>query len=178
VVLFYWLFLLIAFTVKFRSLISQQIYAKNLTYFVAYTLGFSLSVVEFFVEWIWPKKNSAYEALVEEEECPAEYATVFSLLTFSWMTPLMKFGYKQYLTEDDLWALPKTDTTKTTGDAFEKAWQYELEHRKHPSLWLAMFRAYGGPYALAALFKIVSQASLLFLYQVPFLLYSTLTEIR
>ncbi|KAJ9154783.1 Metal resistance protein YCF1 [Pleurostoma richardsiae] len=159
VVLFYWLFLLIAFTVKFRSLISQQIYAKNLTYFVAYTLGFSLSVVEFFVEWIWPKKNSAYEALVEEEECPAEYATVFSLLTFSWMTPLMKFGYKQYLTEDDLWALPKTDTTKTTGDAFEKAWQYELEHRKHPSLWLAMFRAYGGPYALAALFKIVNDIS-------------------
>ncbi|KAK4192088.1 ABC transporter type 1, transmembrane domain-containing protein [Podospora australis] len=159
VVLFYWLFLLIALSVKLRSLISQQIFRKDLAYFVTYCVGLGLSAAEFFFEWLWPKKNSAYEVLVDEDECPAEYATVFSLLTFSWMTPLMKYGYSTFLTENDLWGLSKTDTTKATGEAFAKAWDFELENRKHPSLWRALFKAYGGPYMLAALFKIGNDVS-------------------
>jgi ATP-binding cassette, subfamily C (CFTR/MRP), member 1 len=159
VVLFYWLFLLIALAVKLRSLVSQQLYDSNLPYFVTYCVGFGLSVVEFFFEWLWPKKNSTYEALTDEEECPVEYATVFSLLTFSWMTPLMKYGYSQFLTEEDLWGLSKKDATKSTGAAFDAAWQHELDHRKHPSLWIALFRAYGGPYMLAAIFKIGNDLS-------------------
>lgn len=154
VVLFYWLLLLLALAVKFRSLVSQQIYATNLPYFVAYCIGFGLSACEFLLEWLWPKKDSVYQALIDEEECPVEYATVFSLLTFSWMTPMMKFGYNEYLTEEDLWGLSKEDQTKSTGSAFDKAWTYELKHRKNPSLWIALFRAYGGPYMLAAVFKI------------------------
>lgn len=153
VVLFYWLFLLIALAVKLRSLISQQLYQKNLPYFITYNVGFGLAVVEFFFEWLWPKESSAYEALVDDEECPVEYATVFSLLTFSWMTPLMKYGYSHFLAEEDLWALAKNDTTKSTGQAFETAWQHELKHRKKPSLWMTLFRAYGGPYVIAAFFK-------------------------
>lgn len=156
--LFYWLFLLIALAVKLRSLVSQQIYDKNLPYFVTYTVGVGLSVVEFLFEWMWPKRGSAYEALIDEEECPEEYATIFSRLTFSWMTPMMKFGYKQYLTEEDLWALPKGDTTRETGQNFEKAWAHQLT-RKHPSLWIAMFRAFGGPYALGAIFKMGNDIS-------------------
>ncbi|KAH8910126.1 hypothetical protein BR93DRAFT_925155 [Coniochaeta sp. PMI_546] len=153
VVLFYWLFLLIALAVKLRSLISQQLYEKNLPYFVVYNVGLGLAVVEFFFEWLWPKKSSTYEALVDDEECPVEYATVFSLLTFSWMTPLMKYGYSHFLTEEDLWALAKSDTTKATGKALETAWQLEVEHRKDPNLWIALFRSYGGPYVIAAFFK-------------------------
>lgn len=154
--LFFWLLLLIAYAVKLRSLVSQQIYDKNLAYFVTYTVGFGLSAIEFAVEWLWPKKRSAYEALVDEEgeECPVEYATVFSRLTFSWMTPLMKHGYKQFLTEEDLWGLSPNDKTSATGDRFEKAWKYQLEHRKRPSLWLALFHAYGGPYMFATIFKV------------------------
>ncbi|OTB06833.1 hypothetical protein M426DRAFT_318543 [Hypoxylon sp. CI-4A] len=155
VVLFYWLLLLIAYAVKLRSLVSQQIYDSNLPYFITYTVGFGLSAIEFAVEWLWPKKTSSYEALVDEEgeECPVEYATVFSRLTFSWMTPLMRDGYKEYLTEEDLWGLSPSDKTSTTGDRFERAWQYQLKHKKKPSLWLALFYAYGGPYSMATIFK-------------------------
>lgn len=161
VVLFYWLFLLIALAVKLRSLISQQIFNSNRGYFVTYCMGVGFAVFAFLVEWQGPKQASEYEALVGEEgeECPSEYATVFSKLTYSWMTPLMKFGYKNYLTEEDLWALQKTDTSRATGEAFDKAWKYELEKRKHPSMWLALFRAYGGPYVLAAVFKSMSDVS-------------------
>ncbi|KAK3322412.1 P-loop containing nucleoside triphosphate hydrolase protein [Apodospora peruviana] len=159
VVLFYWLFLLIALAVKLRSLISQQIYAKSLPYFIIYCFGYGLVAVEFMFEWLWPKKNDAYDALVEKDECPVEYATVFSQLTFSWITPLMKHGYSTFLTEEDLWGLAHKDTTKATGAAFGDAWKRELENRSHPSLWLALFRAYGGPYILAGFFKIGNDLS-------------------
>ncbi|KAG7137733.1 Metal resistance protein YCF1 like [Verticillium longisporum] len=159
VALLFWLFLLIAFAVKLRSLISQQMYHKNLPYFITYTVGVGLSVIEFLVEWLWPRQTTAYEALIDEEECPVEYATVFSQLTFSWMTPLMQLGYKQYLTEEDLWGLAHQDTTRSTGEAFDEAWKHQLENRKGPSLWLALFRAYGLPYAVAALFKLGNDVS-------------------
>jgi ATP-binding cassette subfamily C (CFTR/MRP) protein 1 len=155
-VLFYWLFLLIAWSVKLRSLISQQIYDEHLPYFIAYCVGFGLSWVEFGLEWLVPKKKSAYDALGDEDECPIEYATVFSILTFSWMTPMMREGYKKFLTEDDLWNLAKRDTTKSTGGAFQKAWDHELLTKKHPSLWMAIFRAFSGPYFRGALFKTCS----------------------
>ncbi|KAI1877877.1 uncharacterized protein JN550_000059 [Neoarthrinium moseri] len=161
VVLFYWLFLLLAYAVKLRSLVSQQIYITNLPYFVTYTVGFGLSVAEFLFEWLWPKRASAYEALVDDEgiECPAEYATIFSRLAFSWMTPMMRYGYKEYLTEEDLWGLGPNDKSSTTGEQFDKAWKYELKHRKHPSLWIALFRSYGGPYLVATVFKVFNDLS-------------------
>ncbi|KAH8815635.1 P-loop containing nucleoside triphosphate hydrolase protein [Xylogone sp. PMI_703] len=157
VVLFYWLFLIIAYSVKLRSLISQKIYETHLGYFVPYCVGFGLSVLEFILEWLVPKKNSVYNA-IEDDECPVEYATVFSILTFSWMTPMMKYGYKEYLTEDDLWNLAKGDTTKATGETFKKAWDYELKHRKNPSLWMAIINAFWGPYFCGSLFKVLSDS--------------------
>ncbi|KND92339.1 Metal resistance protein YCF1 [Tolypocladium ophioglossoides CBS 100239] len=138
VVLFYWLLLIVSLTVKLRSLISQQLYDSNLPYFITYCIGFGFAVVEFLVEWLWPRATapSGYEAISEDGECPVEYATVF-------------------LTENDLWGLAKSDQTKNTGKSFEKAWNHELKNRPNsPSLWLALFRAYGGPYMFAALFKV------------------------
>ncbi|KAG6000046.1 hypothetical protein E4U43_001725 [Claviceps pusilla] len=157
VVLFYWLLSIISLTVKLRSLISQQIYDINLPYFITFCVGYGASVVEFGVEWLWPRQHvpSGYEAISEDEQCPVEYATVFSRLTFSWMTPMMQYGYKVFLTESDLWGLAKSDRTKNTCASFESAWSHELKHRpKSPSLWLSMFRAYGGPFVVAAFFKI------------------------
>ncbi|KAM3473295.1 hypothetical protein MY5147_004840 [Beauveria neobassiana] len=162
VVLFYWLFLMIAQSVKLRSLISQQLYVHDQPYFISYCVGFGLSAAEFLVEWLWPRFGtpSDYHAITDEDECPVEYATVFSMLTFSWMTPMMRFGYKTFLTEDDLWALAKADKTSTTGQRFSDAWDQEMKSRpKSPSLWLVLFRAYGGPYAVAAIFKILNDMS-------------------
>ncbi|EFW99233.1 ABC metal ion transporter [Grosmannia clavigera kw1407] len=157
VVLFYWLFLIIALSVKLRSLVSQQIYVDHLAYFVTYAVGFGLAAATFFIEWLAPRQiSSDYEVLVDErEECPAEHATIFSLLTFSWMTPLMRYGYSTYLTEGDLWGLVSSDRTAVTGATFEAAWERELKTRPdRPSLWTTLFRAFGAPYAMAAVFKV------------------------
>ncbi|MCJ1258553.1 hypothetical protein MMC24_006386 [Lignoscripta atroalba] len=155
VVLFFWLFLLIAFGVKLRSLIAQHAYSTRLPYFVTFCVSFALAALEFALEYLVPKKQSVYDALGDDDECPIEYADVFSILTFSWMTPMMKYGYREYLTQDDLWNLRKKDTTRVTGSVLEETWAIELE-KKHPSLWVAMFRGFGGPYFRGTLIKTVS----------------------
>ncbi|KAL8734881.1 MAG: hypothetical protein Q9166_001233 [cf. Caloplaca sp. 2 TL-2023] len=157
VVLFYWLLLLIVYGVKLRSLISQKTFQNRLLYFITFCVKFALAALEFALEYLVPKKQSAYDALGDEDECPIEYADIFSMLTFGWMTPMMKYGYKVFLTQDDLWNLRNQDTTKATGGALREAWDVELE-KKHPSLWIALFRGFGGPYFRATLIKSVSDA--------------------
>ena len=122
---------------------------------MTFAVSLGLSIIEFGLEWLIPKRVSAYDALGDEDECPFEYADVFSVLTFSWMTPMMKYGYKQYLTQDDLWNLRKRDTTRATSMAFDEAWEQQLEKKK-PSLWIAMIQAFGGPYLRGAIIKTAS----------------------
>jgi ATP-binding cassette, subfamily C (CFTR/MRP), member 1 len=155
VVLFYWLFFVIAYGVKLRSLVSQEAFRDRLPYFVTFNVSLGLALIEFALEYLVPKKQNAYDALGSEDECPLEYADIFSVLTFSWMTPMMKYGYNHFLTQDDLWNLQQRDTTRVTGNQLEGAWADELE-KKRPSLWIALFRAFGGPYFRGAVIKTLS----------------------
>ncbi|KAF2738556.1 multidrug resistance-associated protein 1 [Polyplosphaeria fusca] len=155
VVLFFWLFLLIAYAVKLRSLIAQNIHQDHVAYFAVFCVSVGLAGLELILEWLVPKRLSDYDALGDDDECPFEYANIFSVLTFSWMTPMMKRGYKTFLTQDDLWNLRKRDTTKSTSERFEEAWGYELD-KKHPSLWIALFRAFGAPYFRGTVIKTMS----------------------
>ncbi|CAH7687177.1 hypothetical protein PPACK8108_LOCUS21917, partial [Phakopsora pachyrhizi] len=103
------------------------------------------------------------------EDCPIVYSNIFSRLTFSWMTPMMKLGKQQYLTEADMWKLPSEETTSYLTFRLNQQWTRQLlssasspghshshshSHRS-PSLIRAVFGAYGLSYAVAALFKIL-----------------------
>ena len=68
---------------------------------------------------------------------------------------MMKYGYHFYLTQQDLWHLRQRDTTSFSHDRFEEAWEAQHEGRR-PSLWFALFYAYGGPFLRGAVFKTVS----------------------
>ncbi|KAK3717789.1 ATP-binding cassette glutathione S-conjugate transporter ycf1 [Vermiconidia calcicola] len=155
IVLFYWLYLNIAYGVKLRSLVSQEMHKKYLPYFVTFAVSLGLALFEFVLEWLVPKRVSAYDALGDEDECPVEYANIFSILTFNWMTPLMRYGYKDFLTQDDLWNLRKRDTTRVTAETFDEAWEQQLEKKK-PSLWIAMIQSFSGPYLRGAIIKTLS----------------------
>lgn len=155
VVLFYWLFLLLAYTGKLRSLVAQQLHREHVAYFAVFCVSVGLAALEFFLEWLVPKRLSDYDMLGDDDECPYEYADVFSVLTFGWMTPMMKHGYKAFLTQDDLWNLRKRDSTRHTSASFEKSWAHEME-KKHPSLWIALFSSFGGPYFRGAAIKTLS----------------------
>ncbi|KAJ5463108.1 ABC transporterintegral membrane type 1 [Penicillium sp. IBT 31633x] len=152
VVLFYWLFFIITYAVKLRSLVARKEYIAELPYFVCINVSLGLALFEFVLEYFVPKKQSAYDALGDEDECPYNYADIFSVLTFGWMTPMMKYGYKNYLTQDDLWNLRRRDTTRVTGNALKEAWEEQLK-TKSPSLWIALIKAFGGPYLRGAIIK-------------------------
>ncbi|TFY83303.1 hypothetical protein EWM64_g713 [Hericium alpestre] len=81
-------------------------------------------------------------------ESPLLTASIFSIWTFGWLTPLMKKGVQQFVMEDDLPPLLPEDEASNLGRALKKA----LE--KHRSLWMALFAAYGGPYMVAAALKL------------------------
>lgn len=157
VVLFYWVFFIISFAVKLRSLVSRDAYRTRLPFFIVLSVTLGLAIVEFILEYFVPKKQSAYDALGTEDECPIEYADIFQILTFGWMTPMMKFGYNNYLTQDDLWNLRNRDTTKVTGEELRRAWELELEKKK-PNLWIALVRAFGAPYLRGAMIKTISDS--------------------
>lgn len=152
IVLFYWVFYIIAYAIKLRSLVAREQFRTDLPYFIVVIVNLGLAITEFVLEYLIPKKQSAYDALGKEDECPYEYADIFSVLTFSWMTPMMKYGYKNFLTQDDMWNLRETDTTKTTCANLDDSWKIELDKKK-PSLWIALFRAFGGPYIRGAIIK-------------------------
>nr|QFQ66290.1 putative ATP-binding cassette transporter C [Exophiala pisciphila] len=155
VALFYWVFFILANGVKLRSLVARKAFEDRLPYFITFNVSLALAVLEFILEYFVPKKQSAYDALGADDECPYEYADVFSVLTFSWMTPMMRFGYNNFLTQDDLWNLRHRDSTKVTGQLLQDAWELELEKKK-PNLWIALARSFGGPYLRGALIKTIS----------------------
>jgi ATP-binding cassette subfamily C (CFTR/MRP) protein 1 len=142
--LFYWLFYILASITKTRSL-----YIRNFTHheslFALVATNLVLAITVFVLELFIPKKQSAYRTISDEKECPAEYSNIFSTLSFGWLTPLMKRGYKTYLTQEDLWDLAERNTSKTNGKKFSLTWEMETR-RTNPSVWRALFKSFGKPY--------------------------------
>jgi ATP-binding cassette, subfamily C (CFTR/MRP), member 1 len=86
---------------------------------------------------------------------------------FEWMTPMMSLGYSRFITHSDMYTLPAKDTTENLGNKLQHYWDLELKKKKcdihdrlplidcspsslnSPSLWRALAKAYGGPFAVA-----------------------------
>ncbi|KAK0497158.1 P-loop containing nucleoside triphosphate hydrolase protein [Armillaria luteobubalina] len=108
-----------------------------------------LGVLFFLLECVGPEWGSE-EKIPEgmHAENPIITANVFSRWFFMWMTPLMKKGASEYISENDLPSLRPEDASERLGQTLHDTLQ------KH-SLWKALFISYGGPYALAAGMKLV-----------------------
>ncbi|THC93377.1 hypothetical protein EYZ11_007134 [Aspergillus tanneri] len=154
VVLFYWLLLIIAYGIKLQSLAVRKVYENNIVYFSVFTSTLGLALLEFVLEYLVPKNQTDYNLV--EDGSPYESADIFAVLTFSWLTPLMKYGYKHYLTQDDLWDLRHQDTTHVTGNELAEQWEKEVATKRSPSLWLALFKTFQGPYIWGIILKCAS----------------------
>jgi ATP-binding cassette subfamily C (CFTR/MRP) protein 1 len=142
--LFYWLFYIFASITKTRSLYIRNFTQHEAT-FALVTTNLVLATSVFILEVFVPKKQSPYRSVGDEYECPSEYSNIFSLLSFGWLTPLMKQGYKTYLTEEDLWDLPERNTSKKNGDRFTTKWK-ETIRKPNSSVWTTIFACYGKNY--------------------------------
>lgn len=153
--LFYWLFFVIIHGIQLRQSVSLQEYKFRLPWLILLAVVEGLGIAVFALEWLVPKKWTLYGAIDDSpHSCPIENSDIFSRLTFGWMTPLMKSGYNKFLVDEDLWDLREADTTHHTENKFNRAWSKQLR-RKKPNLWIALFSAFGGPFGIGALFKIV-----------------------
>lgn len=141
-VLVYWLFYLGTTAIKIRSLYTQN-FTKHESLFAMVATNFVLAFFVFVLELAVPKKQSVYRRLGDEKECPGEYANIFSTMTFGWMTTLMRQGYKNYLTSEDLWDLPPRALSKLVGTRIWTAWRRE---KKGTGIWTVLFKTYGKGY--------------------------------
>lgn len=105
-------------------------------------------------------------------ESPLLTANLFSICTFGWMSTLMKKGAQTFITEEDLPSLVPQDESANLGKRLRAATKkrYVVSCRcrslrtqdsclfrflqTSKSLILALFAAYGGPYALAGALKL------------------------
>ncbi|OCF43197.1 metal resistance protein ycf1 [Kwoniella heveanensis CBS 569] len=95
-----------------------------------------------------------------EIESPISTANIYEKLTFSWLTPLLSLGTRKFLGEEDMWALPASDSAEALSNKLAGTWQQEVNkvkagQKKKASLTLAILRAFGTPYIIAGVFKSV-----------------------
>lgn len=89
--------------VKLRTRVMSGQYDTNPNHFYLFVADYTLSFLVFVLENV-PKPKSQYIMLEDDEHVsPEEKTNIFGRLTFSWMTPLMRLGYKNPLVMDDLW---------------------------------------------------------------------------
>ncbi|RPA87355.1 hypothetical protein BJ508DRAFT_357771 [Ascobolus immersus RN42] len=153
--LFYWLLFTIFNGVKVRSLYVRHEYKEHKSSVIVLTIIEAMAIIIFGLE-LTPKMNSEYSLAGEDPDkrCPMEDANIFSILTFGWMTGTMKAGYEKFLTEDDLWDLRHKDTAAGAREKFAAKWELETAREK-PRLWVALFKAFGGPFFEGTIYKVI-----------------------
>lgn len=76
---------------------------------------------------------------------PERRVNVFSRYLVSWMSPILKVGYKRALEFEDIWALDYPDRSQTLSARFHKHWRFErqLGEGRDPRKWQkpSLFRA-------------------------------------
>ena len=133
--------------------------AENLA--KSYGLEMAQSVLAlwiFCVEFIMTPCNFTEMEYRTKNMSPFEDASLFSVVTYSWLGALIRKGFKSGLDTTDFWDLRHEDSSRTSADRFQAAWTIELR-KSDPSLRRALFRAFGKSYALAGFFKITIDAS-------------------
>ncbi|KAF9972607.1 hypothetical protein BGZ73_004232 [Actinomortierella ambigua] len=158
VLMIYWLFFLVIDGIRLRTELlgcSSKLHSIewSTTFFLEARMitTFTIFLLELF------KKKPAIE-LGEDDQvntCPEDDANIFSRASFHWVSPLMRAGYANPLTLNDLWQLRKVDESHTVSGQFEQAWDKQLK-KKNPSLVRAISQAYGRPFYIAGLWKAVN----------------------
>ncbi|KAH3901952.1 probable Metal resistance protein YCF1 [Saccharomycodes ludwigii] len=108
------------------------------------------------LEWLPRKPTLPYQNLMQQEylkkkKSPYDEANIFSKISFSWMTGLMKTGYEKFLSEDDLYKLPNSFGSAEISNKMSSI----MNKNPTVSLALSLFREFWPKIVLGASFKIV-----------------------
>ncbi|KAH0582641.1 hypothetical protein H2248_010564 [Termitomyces sp. 'cryptogamus'] len=145
--LIFWPLYLFGLAIWVRSVLLAQIDDGHVILVLKSIVG-GLGFVSFVLEVFGPEYGmNPMLGDKSHMESPLNTANIFSIWTFGWMTPLMKKGVSQFITETELPSLQAPDESENLGKDLHNA-------LKKYTLWKALFIAYGGPYAVAALLKV------------------------
>ncbi|XP_026421980.1 ABC transporter C family member 9-like [Papaver somniferum] len=72
-----------------------------------------------------------------EEESPYQRATLLQLITFSWLNPLFKVGYKKPLEQEEIPGIDVKDSAKFLSDSFNNRSRRQKKPAAHPFTWLS-----------------------------------------
>ncbi|KAI3911545.1 hypothetical protein MKW92_052414 [Papaver armeniacum] len=94
-----------------------------------------------------------------EKESPYSNATLLQLITFSWLTPLFKSGYKKALEQDDIPDIDIKDSAEFLSHLFSDSLR-QVKERDHstnnPSIYMAIFLLIRKKAAVNAVFAVVN----------------------
>ncbi|KAK5781076.1 ATP-binding cassette glutathione S-conjugate transporter YCF1 PWA37_001997 [Arxiozyma heterogenica] len=163
ILLFYWLFESIGNFAKFFNFFIRHHYEGewpfNESVFVFTVFQTVLSISILLIEALPTKPIMPYheiqQYLSRRKPNPNDTANIFSRISFTWMSELMKIGYEKYLIEEDLYKLPESFDAKEVSKNLNRNWENEIKHKTNPSLTWALFKTYGPVMLLAAFFKVL-----------------------
>ncbi|RUS69047.1 hypothetical protein EGW08_023190, partial [Elysia chlorotica] len=100
------------------------------------------------------------ESLRHKNPNPILGANPLSKLTFWWLNPLFRKGYKGWLEESDMYNVCPRDSSKLLGENLQASWIKEMEGSKRggkPSLMRALVRVFGVQYMLVGLIAMIEE---------------------
>ena len=116
ILLLFWPVYVVVFCIWARTFFSQFELHGNVL-FALRCSSISMGLASFVLECFSPE----YGEEETTEESPLLTANVFSIWFFSWVTPFMKDGAKQHITESDLPPLLPEDDSEKLGRDLERA---------------------------------------------------------
>ncbi|KAJ2328202.1 hypothetical protein GGI00_004260, partial [Coemansia sp. RSA 2681] len=167
--LLFWLATILLATMRLRTAVAMDVVESAPAVVTACSVFLLLSLAALVLE-AQPKPHILYEldddedgeeyypeSLEEASRCtyrsPEERANIFSLLSFTWMTPLIERGYKKPLQIEDTLELSRDFRPDVVNARFQRNWQEELRSGQ-PSLFRATLRTYGLSLALSGLLRL------------------------
>lgn len=75
-----------------------------------------------------PSSQLVMDIYDEQKVCPEASAGLLSSVTFSWLNPLLKRGYKHALELKDLWQAAPEDRVDNLHRTFRRHWREQQQH--------------------------------------------------
>ncbi|KAG0665915.1 ATP-binding cassette glutathione S-conjugate transporter ycf1 [Maudiozyma exigua] len=163
IILFYWLFESFGNINKVINFLIRYNYENRWTFghtVFVFTLFQAITDVAILALEIFPTKplrpyQEIQEHLSRRKVNPYDTANIFSRISFTWMSGLMKTGYKKYLVEEDLFKLPESFGSEELANKLDKNWENQLKKTDKPSLTWTLCLTFGWNMLIAALFKVM-----------------------
>ena len=103
------------------------------------------------------KNEAETEALVKAaaaNKSPFDEASILNRWLFSWLSPLLRVGYRTPLQAAHMLALPQSDRCDSVAVPFEETWRAE-KSKFHPKLWRAFVKSFGVDFAFGGGWKVL-----------------------